>query len=376
MTMQTKHKFTAAKYLAGMLCLVILLTTIHLTAWAVDLDGRNSLSVAEESQGLVQGADIQVDIYQLAAATEVANYDTYGYQFNSDFSSIKIAGEEDDAAIKEALALGTISLSDEQWEQIAQDACALIRSGVGKPYQTIALNNTAMDLPAGLYLIIARGAGLTDYWAESKSEKGKLITIAKSDTSEYSFSPSLVSLPTKEEKDGVISTADDFGPWIYEKTVKLKVGIEPLYGKIQIEKHIDQFSGNEEATFIFEVTAEGDFNNDGTIDYEYDNVASVYFTASTGTTSTAVLDHIRAGAEITSVEEIYPEPDNPNSRYVLSGFSGPEEPWIVKEGDDNVITFRFDNTLNDERTGGHGILNQFTYNGSTWDPKQIDSKHR
>ena len=203
-----------------------------------------------------------------------------------------------------------------------------------------------------------------------------LITIAKSDTNEYSFSPSLVSLPTKEAKDGVINTADDFGPWLYDKTVNLKVGIEPLYGKIAIEKHIDQFVGNEEATFVFQVTAEGDFNEDGTVDYQYSNVASVYFTASTGTSATAVLDHIRAGAEVTSVEEIYPEPSNPNSRYIYSGSSSPEAPWIVKNGEDNVLTFTFENTSNDERTGGHGILNQFTYNGSTWDPKQIDSRHR
>lgn len=374
MTMQTKRKFTARKWLAAMLCLTIALVALNITTWAIDLDALNYLTVTTDEQ-IDEGAKIVIDIYQLAVANPVEGFDTYGYKFNTGFNTMTI-GEETPVS---ALENGTVSLSQDQWDKMAQDASSLIQEGkvnteLVQQKPSISFGGTA-TLPAGLYLLIARGAELDDYW-DTSEEDNKIITIAESDYNRYSFTPALVSLPTKAAGEGGdIGTAADYGPWLnnatvkYDATVNMKIGIEPRYGSIQITKQIDQFNGTEEVTFVFEVTADGTFGQET---YHYSTTASVAFNQATGTSATVTVDHIRAGAKV-QVKEVYD-----GLRYHGVNFNtwqGPETVTADSEGT-TPITFTFTNNFTNDHSGGHGIQNHFEFGrlpGETqdhWIPRQ------
>ena len=65
-----------------------------------------------------------------------------------------------------------------------------------------------------MYLVIPHGS-LEEYVVE---EEGVITTIAQSTGYEYSFTPQIISLPTKEDLDGSgeITTAWSDGEWIYD----------------------------------------------------------------------------------------------------------------------------------------------------------------
>nr|WP_300768329.1 DUF5979 domain-containing protein [uncultured Acetatifactor sp.] len=296
------------------------------------------------------GADVVVDLYQVARAVKTSGQDTYHYELTGEYASLKLPDSPEEGAQPAA-----------SWEETAQQAAAIALdaaspctpvSGSGESAGTKVGN-----LAPGLYLLVARGRNLTelaDYKIEieqtdslTQEESKRIATIADSQQYTYAFLPQLVSLPTKEaDANGVINTANP-GDWIFEASVNLKPERLDRYGSLEIVKTLSEYETmggvQESATFVFEVT--------GMLDDQvvYSNVESITFTAAGQ--ERVVLDRIPAMAQVT-VREVYS-----GSSYQLT-VPGDRTATIAA---DDVVSVEFENEYDGRRTNGHGIKNQFVY---------------
>lgn len=296
------------------------------------------------------GADVVVDLYQVARAVKTSGYDTYHYELTGEYASLNLPDSPEEGAQPAA-----------SWEETAQQAAAIALdaaspctpvSGSGESAGTKVGN-----LAPGLYLLVARGRNLTelaDYKIEieqtdslTQEESKRIATIANSQQYTYAFLPQLVSLPTKEaDANGVINTANP-GDWIFEASVNLKPERLDRYGSLEIVKTLSEYETmggvQESATFVFEVT--------GMLDDQvvYSNVESITFTAAGQ--ERVVLDRIPAMAQVT-VREVYS-----GSSYQLT-VPGDRTATIAA---DDIVSVEFENEYDGRRTNGHGIKNQFVY---------------
>lgn len=296
------------------------------------------------------GADVVVDLYQVARAVKTSGQDTYHYELTGEYASLNLPDSPEEGAQPAA-----------NWEETAQQAAAIALdaaspctpvSGSGESAGTKVGN-----LAPGLYLLVARGRNLTelaDYKIEieqtdslTQEESKRIATIANSQQYTYAFLPQLVSLPTKEaDANGVINTANP-GDWIFEASVNLKPERLDRYGSLEIVKTLLEYETmggvQESATFVFEVT--------GMLDDQvvYSNVESITFTAAGQ--ERVVLDRIPAMAQVT-VREVYS-----GSSYQLT-VPGDRTATIAA---DDVVSVEFENEYDGRRTNGHGIKNQFVY---------------
>ena len=296
------------------------------------------------------GADVVVDLYQVARAVKTSGYDTYHYELTGEYASLRLPDSPEEGAQPAA-----------SWEETAQQAAAIALdaaspctpvSGSGESAGTKVGN-----LAPGLYLLVARGRNLTelaDYKIEieqtdslTQEETKRIATIADSQQYTYAFLPQLVSLPTKEaDGNGIINTANP-GDWIFEASVNLKPERLDRYGSLEIVKTLSEYETmggvQESATFVFEVT--------GMLDDQvvYSNVESITFTAAGQ--ERVVLDRIPAMAQVT-VREVYS-----GSSYQLT-VPGDRTATIAA---DDVVSVEFENEYDGRRTNGHGIKNQFVY---------------
>ena len=296
------------------------------------------------------GADVVVDLYQVARAVKTSGQDTYHYELTGEYASLKLPDSPEEGAQPAA-----------SWEETAQQAAAIALdaaspctpvSGSGESAGTKVGN-----LVPGLYLLVARGRNLTelaDYKIEieqtdsrTQEESKRIATIANSQQYTYAFLPQLVSLPTKEaDANGVINTANP-GDWIFEASVNLKPERLDRYGSLEIVKTLSEYETmggvQESATFVFEVT--------GMLDDQvvYSNVESITFTAAGQ--ERVVLDRIPAMAQVT-VREVYS-----GSSYQLT-VPGDRTATIAA---DDIVSVEFENEYDGRRTNGHGIKNQFVY---------------
>lgn len=296
------------------------------------------------------GADVVVDLYQVARAVKTSGHDTYHYELTGEYASLNLPDSPEEGAQPAA-----------SWEETAQQAAAIALdaaspctpvSGSGESAGTKVGN-----LAPGLYLLVARGRNLTelaDYKIEieqtdslTQEESKRIATIADSQQYTYAFLPQLVSLPTKEaDANGVINTANP-GDWIFEASVNMKPERLDRYGSLEIVKTLSEYETmggvQESATFVFEVT--------GMLDDQvvYSNVESITFTAAGQ--ERVVLDRIPAMAQVT-VREVYS-----GSSYQLT-VPGDRTATIAA---DDVVSVEFENEYDGRRTNGHGIKNQFVY---------------
>lgn len=296
------------------------------------------------------GADVVVDLYQVARAVKTSGQDNYHYELLGEYASLNLPDSPEEGAQPAA-----------SWEETAQQAAAIALdaaspctpvSGSGESAGTKVGN-----LAPGLYLLVARGRNLTelaDYKIEieqtdslTQEETKRIATIADSQQYTYAFLPQLVSLPTKEaDANGVINTANP-GDWIFEASVNLKPERLDRYGSLEIVKTLSEYETmggvQESATFVFEVT--------GMLDDQvvYSNVESITFTAAGQ--ERVVLDRIPAMAQVT-VREVYS-----GSSYQLT-VPGDRTATIAA---DDVVSVEFENEYDGRRTNGHGIKNQFVY---------------
>lgn len=341
------RKRKAALILALSLTLAL---TLGIAAQAVDLEAANTLTVAATGDTSyaenITSADVVLDLYKLADAIRAEGYDTYSYDFAEAYGMLALEGMD-----LSRVNLGSVSLTNEQWQELAQQAAEIALDSGEPTIEGAETGARIEDLSAGLYLVIARGGDMTspeDYRRTVENDEGEesIVTIARSAEYEYCFAPSLVSLPTKDDMDGDGAVNTAYGEWTNEVQITLKPVPRPLYGSVEIVKAVDDFTGAEEATFVFRVTANGNFVDDE--EYVYSNVVAVSMNGAAP--KSASVSGIRAGAKVT-VEEIYTGP-----RYDAGGVTAPESTTVVA---DDVITFRAVNTMNTSGNGGHGIQNHF-----------------
>lgn len=342
--------------------LIYLLAAVTLTAAvcgagpmqsrAVDLSRKGSMTVhslkeTEDNAAMaedVKTADVVVDVYQVAEAVKTDGYDSYTYAFLPSYGNPDMP---EDAA---------------GWNALAQDAARTVFDKTADPVRKEQPAETVIsDLEPGLYLLVARGRSLTaveDYKIDMKLKDGAegetvIATIANSRDYQYAFTPQLVSLPMKGTGDTTMAPdmTSDRGPWVFDLDVYMKPEQSPRFGALEIVKTLSSYETEaglpaEPATFVFRV--------DGTIGGEtvYSEVESITFTAAGE--ERVRLERIPVSADVT-VTEIYS-----GSSYQATV----TEPQTAVISAEQVASVSFHNFYDGHQRNGHGIKNQFTYEGA------------
>lgn len=329
-------------------CLILSMAPYGGEAWAAGLSEPCSVTVeagAELMEDLVD-AGVVIDLYQIAAASEESES---GY-------SLSILAPYTELADHSAADGVTWQTMAQRAAQIAFEEGAPVVTGapVG---QTITETNGGAPLGAGLYLLIARGEAIDAYYDLVEDENGGevLVTYAQSEDYDYTFAPELISLPSiraeSEDEEGVwppqLSGAEE-SVWVYHVTVALKMARRARYGDLEIVKRLLTYDASEPATFVFDIKAE----LGGAV--VYSNVAAITFTAPG--TRAVLVERIPVGAEVT-VTEVYS-----GTRYAVVGAS--ERTAVI--GARTAASVEFENDYVGTPKGGHGITNNFTYDGETW----------
>ena len=243
----------------------------------------------------------------------------------------------------QSLDLSVYDLTDpNDLDALAQEAFTVTfaeGSAAVPAIEAAKLDVTIKDLPIGLYLLLAHGSDLTqeEYCKTIKSDDGteKQVTIAKTDTYEYRFSPILLAMD--------YNSADT--------VVQVKAEQADLFGRLRIHKKVTAYSASHPATFVFQVEGK---NADGQTIFR--DVAGLTLD---GTGAGFVdVEHIPVGLTVT-VTEIYDGSD-------LTKVSGPDPESVVIEPDE-ITSVTFVNTYDYHENHGFGITNRFRFNGSTWE---------
>lgn len=322
-------------------------------ARAVDLDENCSLKVSPVDSGNTEmaadlaDAKVVVDLYPVAEARPVSGYDTYTYEFLDGYKELADIYQED--------------ADNADWKQMAQKAAAYVKENGVSPLKSEAVNQPIGELKSGLYLLIARGSDIEDYWTAVKQTDGEqeeavpdsIATRAHSDRYEYVYSPELVSLPGKEGDN----TAGNNGAWLYNLSVNLKPQQSLRYGSLEIVKTLLSYEVKDPATFIFEVTAV--LGGDTVF---RDNVSLTFAQGDSSNEKSVLLENrIPVGAEVT-VEEVY-------SGAVYELTSSPTQTAVIEAND--IVSVAFTNDYNETNRGGGSVTNHFNQTEDGWRLQQI-----
>ena len=332
-------------------------------AKAVELDQECSLTVMPGNYEDLAEAGVVIDLYKVADAVAAPGYDTYHFQFTGAYAgldSVEAVGDMTKAA-------------NEDYQAIAQEAAALTLAseGVsvaktvdGQPAGSPIVETGDGQLASGLYLVIARGADLTDKEDYVKNisveENGKantkLATIAYSDKYTYTFEPQLVALPSRIifNEDGTAQsngTSNNEVPWQYDLAVTLKPEQSLRFGILEIVKNLQVYETGGNASFVFRVDA---YKDDTKTKLLYSGVHPVTF-SNAGVQSIRIEDLIPVGAYV-EVSEDYPGPD-----YRLQG-DAVQTAVIPAPDNGDYVSVTYTNAYQGTTTYGGAIINHFEYN--------------
>lgn len=335
-------------------------------ARAVDLNEACTLTVAPGPEGLMtdlKEANVVIDLYKVADAKTVSGYDTYTFKPAGAYAGLDSVRALEDMT----------TVTNEDYQAIAQEAAALTlttegttiaRAVDGQPVGSPILELVnGQKLGSGLYLLIARGADLTDpadYLKEiSVEENGqtrtKLATIAHSDEYTYTFEPELIALPSRMvlNEDGTISneTSNNDTPWQYDLAVTLKPEQALRFGVLEIVKNLPVYEADGAATFVFRVEA---WQDEARTKLLYSGVHVMSFTDA-GSQRIRIENRIPVGAYV-EVSEEYPGPD-----YRVQG-DAVQTAVIPAPDNGDVASVSYTNVYQGTATHGGAITNHFEYN--------------
>ncbi len=314
-------------------------------AKAIDLNQNCTLTVSPGTVTGVEDANVVIDLYKVADAKELGNQDSMSFQATSPYSSLS-----------DEITSTTSQTSNADYQSLAQSLAAItLTSGqsIAKAADGIPAGETISELQSGLYLVIAHGEGLENYVQTVTDESGaeKLVTVAYSSDSIYSFQPELISLPTKEaDENGVVNTANS-GAWIYDATAVLKPEQSPRYGTLEIQKTLDTFETDHPATCVFQVEAWTDSAKTTSV---YSNVISITFDAPG--VKTALVENVIPVGSYVEVTEVYS-----GSVYVLDSMQTQTAEIVA----DEIVSVAFDNTYTPGGNSGGSVNNHFDYAADT-----------
>ncbi len=347
-----------ARVFAALLTLVLMVTLCPLRACAEPLDLTKPNTITLNFDKVLNNDDLyetglKVDLYRIATAVKDPAYESYGYSFESGFASAGLtipSGYTDGQEWKHEQWKAA-------WDEFAGKAAYAALSATPTDSKALgeapATTVSFTDLTSGLYLLLPHSE-IENYANKDDTAKVVTDTRAQSPGWEYSFSPILISMPSKEaDEDGVISTANP-GDWLseleYEIELEVKASMEPRFGDLVIEKTLKRWDLDEAASFVFQI--EGEMGKKGTPSYKhYSNV--VMITMSKAGTDSVTLHHLPVGMEVT-VTEVYTGAKykltvDKDQTAVIKALNDPEAP----------ATVHFENDYDDTGEGGHGILNEF-----------------
>ncbi len=324
-----RHVFSGRnRALAVLLCLCMMLLLVGSSAQAeitkVTLTVKAADNFADEAEEQdFADANVVVDLYQVGSAVKDDKYDTYTYNLLAPFDGLTLKEE----------------MTTEDWEALSKDAAAVVADAsavvAGAPVGSkIEKTDGGADLEKGLYLVIAHGDGEEDLYAESS-------------TTIYTFTPQLVTLPTKEDVngDGKPQTSVEDGEWIADASVTLKYETEPSKADLIIEKVVKEFKGNK-ASFVFLVEV---YDKDGKLIGS--NTAMITMTGAG--TKTAKIEGLPAGSRVVVKEDL-----TVLTNFEIVGESEKEIKSLSATAENKVS---FENKPNNSAVRGYGIENHFTY---------------
>ena len=303
-------------------------------AWAGNLDGTD---------GAAYGADVVIDLYQVAKGVQTDWFDIYDFELNPAYAALDL---------------------DKEAEALAADATAIARGTDVDPTYTGLKLGEDFTVDGGLYLMVLHGRSPTnnpedpwtkeDYFQDIEVDGAtSTVTVAYSSNFEYRFKPQLISIPTREPT--VDPELEENVPWIGVEgnplVVNLKAERERRLGNLEIVKTLDNKESKEDAIFVFDIVA----TLEGEEKPVYANVVSINFT-DPGTRSVLIED-LPVDAVVT-VEEIYH-----GATYVNVTTVTPEPVTIEAEEIVPAAVVNFENDYTEYHTGGHGITNNFSFDG-------------
>lgn len=364
-------KFAAAAVAILGLCLIGTLAVCGtISAQAVKLDSDCSIKVqlSPEEDASTAPKGLVYDIYQVATAQEVSNYDAYTFEATTPFSG---AISEQLNNLSSATASNTAS---GVYSAIAQSATGVVLNdadgnapavkGGPKPvslYKEELEGDTFNNLQSGLYLVLVHGktpASKNKYII--KNDDDAYVTVANATNEKYLFSPLLIAVPSRYSvnTDGTItnSTSNTNDKWQYNVTATLKFTKEPRYGAIAIEKELTSYNQGEPATFVFRIEGFESANPGPNEEAVFSNVESIVFNGAG--TQTVPVDRIPAGLYV-KVTEIYS-----GSKYKLVSQDPTGLIKITANADNSTtptVKFTFVNEYDGPGNGSGSVTNSFSY---------------
>lgn len=398
------------------------------SVFAVDLSKDCSLtintsSLSDAEQALLDAANVVVDVYRIADATEDSSYDTYHWELISLLEDTDLTlPEYTDAAGWRAVTqevsdviLGTAPEGQSLWNpREVEEAKANTLPDMdeeGKPLRIVGaeLGEKIDGLKPGLYFIVARGSDIDEYVSanslssdqESSSDSGtenasdgntsdstnegtgedysymtNTVTIATTSSRTYQFATELVAVPTKDARTdtGEVNTAND-SEWIYDAGVVLKPAQLSKGGSVEIIKILDTYDYRaktsegetrgiiDAATFVFEVAV---YESKESYEADPENAAAIYHNyisisfGDSGTKS-ALVENLPVGAYVVATE-VY------SGRSYKAVSDTTQTTTILPNKAANVT---FENTYDGRHGGGGSVTNNFKYEDSGWSLEQV-----
>ena len=344
----------------------------------------------------IKTAAVTVDLYKVADAVREPAGEDHGIMYVFSPVTTDAAGILSGTTTYDGLK----GLTNADWQDMAQKLANKLFAGSGPSgYAKETLQAAAGDgitgtksVGAGLYLVIAHGTALgTDVTKYVEKDGGNVRTKAESDHYVYYDTPELIALPTTAATMGVpVNSPADTQPagtyndplpttaggdWQTTVTALLKPTRTYRMGKLVIKKNLPAIEEHSNATFIFHVDAEYDYDGPGktltTPVTMYNNDLSISFNTQAGggilaytdpTTGNSYIE-LPVGTKVT-VTEIYPgscyEQDGPTV------YSETDQRIPVPVTEDTALTVTTANKYNGNIITGYGIENTFQWNGSKW----------
>jgi hypothetical protein len=232
------------------------------------------------------------------------------------------------AALKDGFDQQSYTADD--WKELVKRAQKIVEDSNLSPIVTAPVGEQITNLKDGLYLV--------------------LIPDATSNKYNFTFEPTLVSMPGKVDSYGNPVYTTDQGTWVKDVTasyeINVKWSMQPRKGGLKINKTVNNYNGVP-ATFTFLIEGKTD-------DGDYQNYAAVQFD-SDGAHSTTV-NGIPAGYEYTVTEV------DSGAAYQVDGANAQKVTVVADQtADVQTAEVSFTNAPNDSGKQGYGIENHFVF---------------
>ena len=315
-----KHRFSIRALLVLATCVACLLafgaTLAQADVYNSDKGGENQLTVdvANKESEYMRNVKLKMDLYRVGSAEKDPNYDAYNYKFESEFEDLNQNFNQQ-------------TITNEGWTDKAADAKKIAARDEVKPYVgDVPMGDTITGLPDGVYLVVI-----------PDTQSGKYA---------FTFSPTLVILPSKIDARGAPVYTSDAGSWtniVNAVFLDAKWTMKELKGSLEIKKTVTHFVGDD-ATFTYHIAGEG-----------YENYAAIHFSASKNGTQSTVVGGIPAGIVVTVTEV------DDGAQYQVEGANVGTAPIVGNQTVTLDGGFEFTNAPNDSGKVGHGIENHFVF---------------